>query len=85
MGGIDKHGKHIIARSRKGKRYARINRHRSDASQVVTSKQGLMSIGRNHTTIYTWRALSMAKPRTRKANTGIKHRSKQTSIDMQIG
>ena len=27
----------------------------------------------------------MVKPRTRKVNTNIKHRSKQASIDMQIG
>ena len=83
-GGTNKHGKHIIARSRNGKRYARSNRHHGDASQMVTSKQGLMGIRCNHTTTNPLRASSMAKPRTREANTSIKHRSKQASINMQI-
>ena len=45
--------------------------------QMVTSEQGLMGIECNHTTINPLRALNMAKPRTREANTSIKHRSKQ--------
>ena len=61
----------------KGERYARSNRHHGDAPQMVTSKQGLMGVGRNHITTNPLRASSMAKPRTRKANTSIKHRSKQ--------
>ena len=67
-GGTNKHGKHSIARSGKGGRYARSNRHHGDASQMVTSKQGLMGIGCNHTTTNPLRVSSEAKPRTRKAN-----------------
>ena len=48
-----------------------------DASQMVTSKQGLVGVGCNQTISSPRRALSMAKPRTRKASTSIKHRSKQ--------
>ena len=77
-GGTNKHGKHIIARSGKGERYARSNEHHGDASQVVAFKQGLMGIGCNHTTTRLLRVSSMAKPRTREVNTSIKHRSKQT-------
>ena len=44
MGGVNKHGKHIIAWSGKGERYARSNQLHSDASQVVTSKQGLIGV-----------------------------------------
>ena len=75
-GGTSKHGKHIIAWSGKGERYAQSNRHRGDASQMVTSKQGLICIGCNHTTTNPLKVSSVAKPRTREANTGIKHRSK---------
>ena len=78
IGGKKKHGKHIVARSRKGERYARINRHHSDASQVVTPKQGLMGVGSNHITTNPLRASSMVKPKTREASTSIKHRSKRT-------
>ena len=85
IGGTNKHGKRIITWSRKGKRYSRSNRHYGDASQVVTSKQGLIGVGCNHTTTNPLRASSVAKPRTKEANTSIKHRSKQASIDMQIG
>ena len=46
-------------------------------SQMVTSKQGLMGIGRNHTTTNLVRVSSVAKPRTREANASIKHRNKQ--------
>ena len=66
--GTNKHGKHIIAQSSKGERYARSNRHHGDASQMVTSKQGLMGVGCNHTTTNPLRVSSMAKPRTREAN-----------------
>ena len=68
MSGTNKHGKHIIAQSGKGERYARSNQYHSDASQMVTSKQGLMGIGCNHTTTNPLRVSSEAKPRTRKAN-----------------
>ena len=76
-GGTIKHGKHNIVQSRKGERYARSNRHHGDASQVVTSKQGLMGVKYNHTTTNPLRASSMAKPRSREANIEIKHRDKQ--------
>ena len=76
-GGANKHGKHIIAWSGKGERYARSNRHHGDASQMVTSKQGLMGVRCNHTTTNPLRASSVAKPKTREANTSIKHGSKQ--------
>ena len=41
--------KHIITWSGKGERCARKNRHHGDASQMVTSEQGLMDIRCNHT------------------------------------
>ena len=50
---------------------------------MITSEQGLISVGRNSTTTSPLRVSSVAKPRTREANTGIKHKSKQASIDMQ--
>ena len=74
-GGTNKHGKHIIARNKKRKRYARSNRHQGDASQMVTSKRGLMGVGFTQTTTNSLRASSMTKPRTREANTSIKYRS----------
>ena len=74
---INKHGKHIITQNEKEERYARSNRHHGDASQVVTSKQGLMGVGCNHTTTNPLRVSNVAKPRTREANKSIKHRSKQ--------
>ena len=76
-GGTNKHGKHIIARSGKGERYARSNWHHGDASQMVTSKQGLIGIRCNHTATNSLRASNVVKPVTRKANISIKHRSKQ--------
>ena len=79
MGGTNKHGKHTIAWSRKGETCARSNRYHGDAFQVVTSKQDLMGIGCNHTTTNPLRASSVAKPRTKEANTSIKHKSKQAS------
>ena len=42
-GGTSKHGKHNIAQSGKGERGARSNWHHGDASQMVTSEQGLMA------------------------------------------
>ena len=75
MGGTNKHGK--ISQSGKGERYARSNWHHSDASQVVTSKQGLMGVRRNHATTYPQRAPNVVKARTRDANTDITHKSKQ--------
>ena len=82
--GTNKHGKHNITQNGKGERYAQSNQHHGDASQVVTSKQGLMDVGCNHTTTNSLRVSSVPKPRTRKASTSTKHRSKQASIDMQI-
>ena len=76
----NKYSKHIIAQSGKRERYAQSNRHHGDASQVVTSKQGLMGVGRNHITTNLLRASNVAKPRTKEANTSIK----QASINMQI-
>ena len=73
----NKHGKHDIAWSGKGERYACSNRHHGDASQMVTSKQGLIGIRCNFIATNLLRASSVAKPRTREANTSIKHRSKQ--------
>ena len=77
MDGANKLGKHIIARSGKRERHARSNWHHGDASQMVTSKQGLTGVGCNHTTTNPLRVSSIAKPRTREANTSIKHGSKQ--------
>ena len=66
--------------------YAQSNRHHSDASQVVTSKQDLIGVKCNHTTTNPLKVSYVAKLRTRKANTSIKHRAqKQASIDMQNG
>ena len=77
IGSTNKHGKHNITQSEKGERYARSNWHHGDASQMVTSKQGLMGVRCNHTATNLLRASSVAKPRTREANISIKHRSKQ--------
>ena len=82
-GGTNMHGKHSIARSGKEEKYAQSNRHYGDASQVVTSKQGLMGVRCNHTTTNPLRASSVAKPRTREANTGI-NQLKQASTDMKM-
>jgi len=60
--GTNKHGKHIIARSGKGERYAQRNHHHGDASQMVISKQGLMGVGCNRKTTNPLRASSVAKP-----------------------
>ena len=75
-GGTNKHGKRIITWSGKGERYARSNRLYSDASQVVTSKQGLIGVRCKHATTNSLMASSVAKTRTREAS---------TSIVMQIG
>ena len=74
-GGTNKHGKHIIARS--GKRHVQSNPASRDVSHVVTPKRGLIGVGCNHTTTNPPRASSVAKPRTREANTSIKHGSKR--------
>ena len=76
-GGTNKHGKHSIAWSGKKEEYARSDPASKDASQVVTPKQGLVGIGCNRTTINPLRASNVVRPRTREANTSIKHRSKQ--------
>ena len=57
--------------------YVQSNPTSRDASQMVTSKQGLMGVGCNHATTNPLRASSMGKPRTREANISIMHRSKQ--------
>ena len=77
MSGTSKHGKHIIARSGKRKSYALSKQHHGDTYQMATSKQGPMGIRCNHITTNPLRASIMAKPRTREANTSIKHRRKQ--------
>ena len=59
--GTNKHGKHSIAQSGKGERYARKN----------------WGVECNHITTNPLRASRVAKPRTKEANTSIKHRSKQ--------
>ena len=71
------HSKHIVTRREKRERYARSNWHHGNASQVVTSKQGLMGVRCNHTTTRPLRASSVAKPRNREANISIKHRCEQ--------
>ena len=71
IGGTNKHGKHNIARSGKGERYTRSNRHHGDASQMVTSKQGLMGVGCNHTTTNPLKVSSVAKPKTKEANANV--------------
>ena len=76
-GGTNKHEKHIIAWSGKGERYARSNQHHGDASQMVTSEQCLMGVGCYHTTTNPLKASSVAKPKTREANTSMKHEGKQ--------
>ena len=50
---------------------------------MVTSKQGLIGVGCNHTTTNPLRASSVTKPRTREANMEDKT-EKQTNINMQI-
>ena len=67
----------IASHGEEKERYARSNQHNGDASQMVTSKQGLMGVGCNHATTNPLRASSMGKPRTREANISIMHRSKQ--------
>ena len=74
-GGANEHDKHSIARSGKTEGYAQSNRHHGDASQVVTSKQELISVKCNHTTTNPLKVSYVAKLRTRKANTSIKHRA----------
>ena len=77
IGSTNKHGKHNIAQSEKGERYARSNWHHGDASQMVTSKQGLTSVRCNYTATNPLKVSSMAKPRTREVNISIMHKSKQ--------
>ena len=45
--------------------------------QMVTSEQGLMGVGCNHTITNPLRATNVAKLRTRDAYTSIKYKSKQ--------
>ena len=73
----NKHGKHIIAWSGKGEGVHKATGIMAMHPQMVTSKQSLMGVGCNHTTINLLKASSMAKPRTRQANTSIKHRIEQ--------
>ena len=67
----------IASHGKEKEGYARSNRHHGNASQVVTSKLGLMGIGYNYANTNLLRASSVAKPRTREANISIMHRSKQ--------
>ena len=65
-GGTNKHVKHIIARNEDGEWYAQSNWHHGNASQMVTSKQGLMGIRCNHTTInpqgrQKWQSLELER------------------------
>ena len=83
-GGTNKHGKHIIAWCRNGERCVRSNRHHGNTSQMVTSKQGLMGIGCNHITTSPLRVLSLAKPRTREANTCIIGWSKPFDVGLGV-
>ena len=53
-----------------------ITLHRVEKGRV-TPKQGLIGVGYNQTRSSPRWAPNMAKPRTRKANTSIKHGSKQ--------
>ena len=76
-GGTNKHSQLIIAWSEKGERYAQSNWHRGDASQMVTSKQGLVGVRCNYTTTNPLWVSNMAKPRTRETNTSVTHRNKQ--------
>ena len=76
-GGTNKHGEQSIARSEKREGYAWSDWHHGDASQMVTSEQGLMGVGCYHTTTNPLRASSVAKPRTKEASTSIKHKGKQ--------
>ena len=55
--------------------YVQSNPTSRDASQMVTSKQGLMGVRCNQTRSSPWKVSSMAKPRTREASTSIKHKS----------
>ena len=66
-------------RAEKGKGMHKVTSIR-DASQVVTSKQGLVGIECNHTTTNPLRVSNMAKPRAIEVNTSVKYESKQTSI-----
>ena len=76
-GGINKQGKHNIVSSGKGEGCAWSNLAFRDASRMVTPKQGLVGIRCNQTRSSLWRVSNMAKPRTREANTSIKHKGKQ--------
>ena len=67
-GGTNKHGKHNIKWSRKGKGTHRATQHPEMPPKWLSPR----------------RETSMAKPRTREANTEHKAQ-KQASIDMQIG
>ena len=59
----------------KGERYSLSNRHHGDASQMATSKLGLMGIRCNHTTINPLRVSNVAKPRTREASTSMEDKA----------
>ena len=63
IGGTNKHGKHSIRQSEKGKRYAQSNPTIRDVSQVVTPKQGLMGVECNDITTNPLRESSVAKQR----------------------
>ena len=84
-GGSNKHDKHIVhGVEKKGEGYARSDLASEDASQMVTSEQGLMCVWRNQTRSSPRRASNITKPRTRKASTKDKA-LEQVNIDMQNG
>ena len=68
----------IASHGEEKERYARSNQHNGDASQMVTSKQGLMGIGCNHTTTNLLKVSSVASLELERLTWKIKHRSKQT-------
>ena len=76
--GTNKHGKHIIARRRKG------GKGMHEATYIMVMHPKWLHLNRAlwvsdvTTTTCPLSASSVAKPRTREANTSIKHRSKKT-------
>ena len=80
--GTNKHGKHIIAQSGKG---GKVCTKQPDIQRRIPSgyTQTRPHVRCNHTTTNLLRASSVAKPRTRKAYTSIKHRSKQAQTHKQ--
>ena len=63
--------------------YVRSNLASGDASEMVTSKQGLMGVKCNQTISSPQKASSMARLRTREANTGL-NQLKEARTDMKM-